>query len=189
MGEGASRQDHSSLASLSLFHTSETLWLHCGYSSNWIGRGCRQAGRIILPLPVSPSFTPRRCLNILQTASICWYTQPWDNKKTKYRKTQIQKDWKRDKKREAKRKKNWTYSTTDSCCCCTRDWTDRRANELASRWHTVHPVVMGQGSGIRTKTLLEDWRWFALNLPWIILRPCMSHCLQVFSLRKVQDLF
>ena len=137
MGEGASRQDHSSLASLSLFHTSEML----------------------------QHFTNGIHL-LIHTAL--------GQQKDKIQKDTNTKRLKKGQKREAKRKKNWTYSTTDSCCCCTRDWTDRRANELASRWHTVHSVVMGQGSGIRTKTLLEDWRWFALNLPWIILRPCIA---------------
>ena len=137
MGEGASRQDHSSLASLSLFHTSEM-----------------------------PQHFTNGIHLLIHTAL--------GQQKDKIQKDINTKKTEKGTKKGGKKKKNWTYSTTDSCCCCTRDWTDRRANELASRWHTVHSVVMGQGSGIRTKTLLEDWRWFALNLPWIILRPCIA---------------
>ena len=136
MGEGASRQDHSSLASLSLFHTSEML----------------------------QHFT--NGIHLLIHTALGQKRQ--NTERQKYRNTEI---W---TKKGGEKKKNGKYSTTDSCGRRTRDWTDRRANELASRWHTVHSVVMGQGSGIRTKTLLEDWRWLALNLPWIILRPCIA---------------
>ena len=130
MGEGASRQDHSSLASLSLFHTSEMLQ----HFTNGIH------------LLIHTALGQKR-----------QNTERQNTERQKYRNTEI---W---TKKGGEKKKNGKYSTTDSCGRRTRDWTDRRANELASSWHTVHPVVMGQRSGIRTKTLLEDWLWFPLN--------------------------
>ena len=143
--------------------------VHCGYSSNWIGRGCKQAGSFFpcqsLPLShLGDASTFYKRHPSADTHSL-GTTKRQNTERHKYKKTE------KGTKKGGKKKKNWTYSTTDSCCCCTRDWTDRRANELASRWHTVHPVVMGQGSWIRTKTLLEDRRWFSSKLPWIIWTP------------------